>query len=119
MSWWQESVRAKSRKSPRPSRYSGAVTAESVTASQSRFARKACRKASASAGARSQRYKPGSNPVIRCTNNTRCNRGGNGQASKGGADVRGSVVSRMARRVSRKMRVTPSKSTALRRWRIN
>jgi len=34
-------------------------------------------------------------------------------------EVRGSVVSRMARKVSREMLVTPSKSTALRRCRIN
>src|ERR1035441_8879146 len=93
--------------------------AESVTASQLRFVPKARRKASASAGVRSQRYKPGSSPVTRCTISTRCKRGGNGQASKGGVKVRGSVVSKMARKVSREMLLTPSKSTALRRWRIN
>jgi site-specific DNA-methyltransferase (adenine-specific) len=92
-----------------------AATCESVTASHLRFAPKACRKASASTGARSQRYNPGSSPVTRCTNNTKCTRGRNGQASNGGAAVRGSVVSRMARKVSREILVTPSKSTALRR----
>src|ERR1035441_7239455 len=92
-----------------------AATCESVTASHLRFAPKACRKASASTGARSQRYNPGSSPVTRCTNNTRCTRGRNGQASNGGAAVRGSVVSRMAKKVFREILVTPSKSTALRR----
>src|ERR1039458_8253203 len=93
--------------------------AESVTASHLRLVPKARRKASASSGVRSQRYKPGSSPVTRCTINTRCNRGGNGHASKGGAEVRGRVVSRMARKVSSEMLLTPSKFTALRRWRIN
>src|SRR6266436_7246038 len=93
--------------------------AESVTASQWRFVPTVRRKASASDGARNQRYKPGSSPVTRCTINTRCKRGGNGQASKGGVLVRGSVVSKMARKVSREMLLTPSKFTALRRWRIN
>jgi len=41
------------------------------------------------------------------------------QASKGGAKIRGSAVSRMARKVSREMLLIPSKPTALRRWRIN
>src|ERR1039458_9937151 len=93
--------------------------AESVTASQLRFVPKARRKASASDGVRSEKYKPGSSPVTRCTISTRCKRGGNGQASKGGVKVRGSVVSKMARKVFREMLLTPSKSTALRRWRIN
>src|ERR1039458_7922420 len=93
--------------------------AESVTASQWRFVPKARRKASASAGVRSQRYKPGSSPVTRCTINTRCKRGGNGHASKGGVKVRGRVVSRMARKVSRELLRTPSKFTALRRGQIN
>src|SRR2546426_9012170 len=88
-------------------------------ASQWRFVSKARRKAPASVGVRSQRYKPGSSPVTRCTINTRCKRGGNGQASKGGVKVRGRVVSRMARKLSREILVTPSKCTALRRWRIN
>src|SRR2546425_878791 len=60
--------------------------AESVTTSQQRFVSKARRKEPASVGVRSQRCKPGSSPVTRCTVNTRCKRGGNGQASKGGAD---------------------------------
>ena len=38
--------------------------------------RNAWRKASASAGARSQRYNPGSTPLTRCTNKTRCQRYG-------------------------------------------
>src|SRR6266581_7502279 len=119
ISGWQQRVRAKSRRSPRLSRYSGVVLAEPVTASQLSFAPKPWRKESASAGVRSQRYKPGSSPVTRCTINTRCKRGGNGQASKGGGLVRGSVVSKIARKVSREMLLTPSKFTALRRWRIN
>jgi len=97
MSCWQDKVRAKSRRSPRPNRRSGTVGARSAGVSQSGMLRKAYRKASSSAGARSQRYMPGSSPVTRCTNKTRCNRGGNGHASNGGADVRGSVASSMAR----------------------
>src|ERR1043166_10021376 len=93
--------------------------AESVTASQQRFVSKSRRKEPAFVGVRNQRYKPGSSPVTRCTINTRCKRGGNGQASKGGVLVRGSVVSKMASKVSREMLLTPSNFTALRRWRIN
>jgi hypothetical protein len=103
------------RKSPVWSKYKGSA---SSTGLQKKCRWHFCRKAGKSLSARSRKYKPGSKPVTRWTNKSKCTQETVSPQSNGAQAPRTRVLSSMVQNWLLVMLVTPSKATALLLWRM-